>query len=62
MRAWTPCLPIRVYTPEEFAEMQAEGDAFAEMIAEEARLIYAGKRISVNLHSAIHKKTTELHF
>lgn len=31
---------VLVCTPEEFAEMQAEGNAFAEMIAEEARLIY----------------------
>jgi predicted nucleotidyltransferase len=31
---------ILVYTPEEFAAMQQEGNAFAEMIIEEARLIY----------------------
>ena len=31
---------LLVYTPEEFARMQKEGNAFAEMIAEEARLIY----------------------
>ena len=31
---------ILVYTPDEFAAMQQEGNAFAEMIAEEARLIY----------------------
>ncbi len=30
---------ILVYTPEEFAAMRSEGNAFAEMIAEEARLI-----------------------
>jgi len=31
---------ILVYTPNEFAVMRREGNAFAEMIAEEARLIY----------------------
>ncbi len=31
---------ILVYTPDEFAAMQREGNAFAEMITEEARLIY----------------------
>ncbi len=31
---------ILVYTPEEFAAMQSEGNAFAQMIAEEAHLIY----------------------
>lgn len=31
---------ILVYTPEEFATMLAQGNAFAEMIAEEAHLIY----------------------
>ncbi len=31
---------ILVYTPNEFAAMRHEGNAFAEMIAEEARLIY----------------------
>ncbi len=31
---------ILVYTPEEFKTMQMEGNAFAEMIAEEAKLIY----------------------
>ena len=31
---------ILVYTPDEFAAMQQEGNAFAEMITEEARLIY----------------------
>ncbi len=31
---------VLVYTPEEFARMLAEGNAFAEMIAEEGRLIY----------------------
>jgi hypothetical protein len=33
-------LDILVYTPEEFEAMQREGNAFAEMINEEARLIY----------------------
>jgi predicted nucleotidyltransferase len=33
-------LDILVYTPEEFETMQREGNAFAEMINEEARLIY----------------------
>jgi predicted nucleotidyltransferase len=31
---------ILVYTPDEFAAMQQEGNAFAEMITEEGRLIY----------------------
>jgi uncharacterized protein len=31
---------ILVYTPEEFAEMLAQGNAFAELITEEGRLIY----------------------
>ena len=31
---------ILVYTPDEFAAMQQSGNAFAEMIAEEARIIY----------------------
>lgn len=31
---------VCVYTPEEFAEMLAQGNAFAEMVAEEGRLIY----------------------
>jgi predicted nucleotidyltransferase len=31
---------ILVYTPEEFSEMLARGNAFAEMIVEEGRLIY----------------------
>lgn len=31
---------LLVYTPDEFAAMQQEGNAFAEMIIEEARLIY----------------------
>jgi predicted nucleotidyltransferase len=38
--ASTGGVDVLVYTPEEFAAMQAEGNAFAEMIAEEARLIY----------------------
>lgn len=33
-------LDILVYTPEEFEALQTEGNAFAEMISEEARLIY----------------------
>ena len=31
---------ILIYTPEEFATMQREGNAFAEMIAEEGSLVY----------------------
>jgi predicted nucleotidyltransferase len=31
---------LLVYTPEEFAAMQREGNAFTEMIVEEGRLIY----------------------
>jgi hypothetical protein len=31
---------ILVYTPEEFALMRQVGNAFAEMIAEDARVIY----------------------
>jgi predicted nucleotidyltransferase len=31
---------VLVYTPEEFAGMRHDGNAFAEMIVEEARLIY----------------------
>lgn len=31
---------ILVYTPEEFATMRKEGNAFAEMILEEGSLIY----------------------
>lgn len=31
---------VLVYTPEEFATMLANGNAFAEMIAEEGRLVY----------------------
>jgi len=31
---------ILVYTPDEFVAMQQNGNAFAEMITEEARLIY----------------------
>ncbi len=33
---------VLVYTPEEFAAMRKDGNAFAEMIAEEARLVYGG--------------------
>lgn len=38
--AGTGAVDILVYTPEEFAAMLQEGNAFAEMIAEEARLLY----------------------
>ncbi len=38
--AGTGAVDIFVYTPEEFAAMLQEGNAFAEMIAEEARLLY----------------------
>ena len=38
--AGTGAADVLVYTPEEFAAMRGEGNAFAEMIAEEARLIY----------------------
>jgi predicted nucleotidyltransferase len=31
---------VLVYTPDEFVAMQNEGNAFAEMIVEEGRLIY----------------------
>lgn len=31
---------LLVYTPEEWTRMKAEGNAFAEVIAEEGRLIY----------------------
>ena len=31
---------ILVYTPDEFAMMQSQGNAFAEMITEEALLVY----------------------
>lgn len=33
-------LDVLVYTPEEFATMQREGNAFAAMIIDEGRLIY----------------------
>ncbi|WP_447974268.1 nucleotidyltransferase domain-containing protein [Nitrospira sp. Kam-Ns4a] len=33
---------VLVYTPEEFTSMQREGNAFAELIVEEGRVIYAG--------------------
>ena len=33
---------VLVYSPEGFAAMQREGNTFAEMIAEEADLIYGG--------------------
>ena len=35
---------VLVYTPEEFAAMQRDGNAFAEMVAEEGRLIYAREK------------------
>lgn len=38
--AGTGGVDILVYTPEEFQAMQTRGNAFAEMIVEEARLIY----------------------
>lgn len=31
---------VLVYSPEEFAEMLARGNAFAEMVVEEGRLVY----------------------
>jgi predicted nucleotidyltransferase len=31
---------ILVYTPEEYLQMQKDGNAFAEMLTEESRLIY----------------------
>ena len=36
-------IDVLVYTPEEFEAMQREGNAFAEMIVEEGKLIYAGQ-------------------
>jgi uncharacterized protein len=33
-------IDILVYTPEEFATMRRQGNAFAEMIAEEAQVVY----------------------
>ncbi len=38
--AGTGAADVLVYTPEEFATMRGEGNAFADMIVEEARLIY----------------------
>ncbi len=35
---------VLVYTPDEFAAMQRNGNAFAELIAEEGRLIYAREK------------------
>jgi uncharacterized membrane protein len=32
---------VMVYTPEEFRRMQEEGNAFAELIADEGRVVYA---------------------
>lgn len=42
--AGTGGVDVLVYTPDEFAAMQREGNAFAEMIAEEGRLIYAREK------------------
>jgi predicted nucleotidyltransferase len=42
--AKTGGMDVLVYTPEEFARMKKEGNAFAEMIAEEALLIYDRKK------------------
>jgi predicted nucleotidyltransferase len=36
-------IDVLVYTPEEFLRMQQDGNAFAELIVEEARLIYGGE-------------------
>ena len=38
---------LLVYTPEEFRQMRREGNAFAEMLAEEAVLVY-GRNPEVN--------------
>lgn len=35
-------IDVLVYTPDEFAAMRENGNAFAEMIVEEGRLIYGG--------------------
>lgn len=35
-------IDVLVYTPEEFEAMRREGNAFAEMVSEEGRLIYGG--------------------
>lgn len=35
-------IDILVYTPEEFDVMRRDGNAFAEMVAEEGRVIYGG--------------------
>ena len=42
--AGTGGVDVLVYTPDEFAAMQRDGNAFAEMIAEEGRLIYAREK------------------
>lgn len=34
------CVDVLVYTPEEYQQMRKDGNAFAEMLAEEAVLIY----------------------
>jgi len=39
----TSGIDVLVYTPEEFEAMRREGNAFAEMIVEEGKLIYAGQ-------------------
>jgi predicted nucleotidyltransferase len=36
-------IDVLVYTPEEFEAMRANGNAFAEMIVEEGKLIYGGQ-------------------
>lgn len=33
---------LLVYTPGEFRQMQQDGNAFAEMIVQEGRVVYAG--------------------
>jgi predicted nucleotidyltransferase len=42
--AGTGGVDVLVYTPDEFAAMQRDGNAFAEMFAEEGRLIYAREK------------------
>lgn len=39
---------LPVYTPEEFAAMQREGNAFAEMIVEEGRLVEIHEKYPVD--------------
>ena len=40
----TGAVDLLVYTPEEFESMRRDGNPFAEMIAEEATLIYGRKQ------------------